>query len=337
MKAFLHILFICMLSCLALPCFAEEKEEETFDVAATIFEHLGDSYEWHIAGDCVIPLPCIVIEKGGVATFMSDEIEDGKVCKGYHIAEEGDYEGKIVNADGERPFDISITKNVLELLIVCTVMCVVILSLAAWYRKHGHKKAPGGFVGAMEAVIDFVDKDIVKASIGHGYEKFSYYLLTIFFFILTCNLLGLLPVFPGGANLTGNITVTATLAITSFIAINFFAPKEYYKSIFWPDVPLFLKAIPLMPVIEFIGVFTKPFSLTIRLFANILAGHVVILSLTCLIFITEPMGELMNGSMTVVSVLFCLFMNCLELLVAFLQAYVFTMLTATFIGMAHNE
>ena len=128
-----------------------------------------------------------------------------------------------------------------------------------------------------------------------------------------------------------------TLAISAFIAINFFAPKGYYKSIFWPEVPFFLKAFPLMPAIEFVGVFTKPFSLTIRLFANILAGHVVILSLSSLVFITAEMGAAINSSMTFVGVAFSIFMNCLELLVAFIQAYVFTMLTATFIGIAQSE
>ncbi len=190
----------------------------------------------------------------------------------------------------------------------------------------------------MEAVVDFIDKDVAKESIGHGYERFSPYLMTVFLFILTSNLLGLLPVFPGGANLTGNIAVTLTCAVTAFIAINCFAPKGYYKSIFWPDVPVFLKApLPIMPTIEFIGVFTKPFSLTIRLFANIMAGHIIILALTSVVFVTAKMGTAMCASMTVVSVLFCIFMNCLELLVAFIQAYVFTILTANFIGLARAE
>ena len=187
-------------------------------------------------------------------------------------------------------------------------------------------------------VIDFIDKDVAKESIGHGYEKFSPYLMTVFLFILTSNLLGLIPVFPGGANLTGNIAVTLTCAVTAFIAINCFAPKGYYKSIFWPDVPIFLKApLPIMPTIEFIGVFTKPFSLTVRLFANIMAGHIIILALTSVVFVTAKMGTAMCASMTAVSVLFCIFMNCLELLVAFIQAYVFTILTANFIGLAHDE
>ena len=303
-----------------------------------IFEHLGDSYEWHIAKGATIPLPCILIGEQGVDVFMSDKLEHGATYKGYHIAGAGDHEGKIVNEAGERPFDISITKNVLELFIVCILLCSVVLGLARWYKKNGAKKAPGGFVGMMEAVVDFIDKDVAKESIGHGYEKFSPYLMTVFLFILTSNLLGLIPVFPGGANLTGNIAVTLTCAVTAFIAINFFAPKGYYKSIFWPDVPVFLKApLPIMPTIEFIGVFTKPFSLTVRLFANIMAGHIIILALTSVVFVTAKMGAGMCASMTAVSVLFCIFMNCLELLVAFIQAYVFTILTANFIGLAHDE
>lgn len=314
------------------------RAEEGLDVSKLIFEHLGDSYEWHIVEGAVIPLPCILIGEQGVDVFMSNKLEHGATYQGYHIAEEGDYEGKIVNAAGERPFDISITKNVLELFIVCTLLCSVVLGLARWYRKNGSKKAPGGFVGMMEAVIDFIDKDVAKESIGHGYERFSPYLMTVFLFILTSNLMGLLPVFPGGANLTGNIAVTLTCAVSAFIAINFFAPKGYYKSIFWPDVPIFLKApLPIMPTIEFIGVFTKPFSLTVRLFANIMAGHIIILALTSVVFVTAKMGTAMCASMTAVSVLFCIFMNCLELLVAFIQAYVFTILTANFIGLAHDE
>ena len=329
----LVIYIICVLG-FAAPM----RAEESLDVSKLIFEHLGDSYEWHIVEGAVIPLPCILIGEEGVDVFMSDKLEHGATYKGYHIASEGDHEGKIVNAAGERPFDISITKNVLELFIVCILLCSVVLGVARWYRKNGFKKAPGGFVGMMEAVIDFIDKDVAKESIGHGYEKFSPYLMTVFLFILTSNLLGLIPVFPGGANLTGNIAVTLTCAVTAFIAINCFAPKGYYKSIFWPDVPIFLKApLPIMPTIEFIGVFTKPFSLTVRLFANIMAGHIIILALTSVVFVTAKMGAGMCASMTAVSVLFCIFMNCLELLVAFIQAYVFTILTANFIGLAHDE
>ena len=185
----LLIYIICVLG-FAAPM----RAEEGLYVSKLIFEHLGDSYEWHIVEGAVIPLPCILIGEQGVDVFMSTKLEHGATYQGYHIAEEGDYEGKIVNAAGERPFDISITKNVLELFIVCTLLCSVVLGLARWYRKNGSKKAPGGFVGMMEAVIDFIDKDVAKESIGHGYERFSPYLMTVFLFILTSNLLGLLPV-----------------------------------------------------------------------------------------------------------------------------------------------
>jgi len=314
---------------------AEEQGEGKVDVKEIIFGHLSDAYEWHIAGDAIIHLPCIVYSnESGLKVFMSDKLESGEEYEGYHIDAES---GKIVNAAGVRPFDISITKNVLELFFVCILLCSVILLSARWYKKNGYKKAPSGFIGMIEVVVNFIDKQVAEASIGHGYERFSPYLLTVFMFILTCNLLGLIPIFPGGANLTGNIAVTLTCAITAFIAINAFAPKEYYKSIFWPNVPLALKAIPLMPTIEFIGVFTKPFSLTVRLFANIMAGHIIILSLTSIVFITWQVGPSVGAPMTVVSVAFCIFMNCLELLVAFIQAYVFTILTANFIGLAQHE
>ena len=339
MKRYIFILLMSL--GVAMPSHAE------VDVTGIIFGHIADSYEWHIAGDAVIHLPCILISSDkGVDVFMSDKLEDGKEYKGYSIDEESGkivYAKNTVQADGTskiehiRPFDLSITKNVLELFIVCIILCSVILGLARWYKRNGYKRAPGGFVGMMEVLVNYIDKEVIKPSIGYGYERFSPYLLTIFLFILTSNLLGLIPIFPGGANLTGNIATTLGCAITAWIAINFFAPKEYFKSIFWPDVPLALKAIPIMPTIEFIGVFTKPFSLTIRLFANILAGHIIILSLTSIIFVCWEMSAALGAPLTILSVGLTIFMNCLELLVAFVQAYVFTILTANFIGLAHSE
>ena len=147
--------------------------------------------------------------------------------------------------------------------------------------------------------------------------------------------MGIFPVFPGGANITGNIAVTLVMALFTFFMVNIFGNKHYWKEILWPDVPLFLKAIPIMPVIEILGMFTKPFSLMIRLFANMLAGHIMLLSVIALIFLTASMGPLLNGSLSFVAVLFGIFLDCLELLVAFIQAYVFTMLSAVFIGLAH--
>ncbi|WP_373826939.1 F0F1 ATP synthase subunit A, partial [Bacteroides heparinolyticus] len=197
---------------------------------------------------------------------------------------------------------------------------------------------PGGFVGFMEMFIMMVNDDVIKGCVGPNYRKFSPYLLTAFFFIFINNLMGLVPFFPGGANVTGNIAVTMILALCTFFAVNIFGTKAYWRDIFWPDVPWWLKVpFPMMPMIELFGIFTKPFALMIRLFANMLAGHMAMLVLTSLVFISASMGPVLNGSLTVASVLFNIFMNALELLVAFIQAYVFTMLSAVFIGLAQEE
>ena len=183
-----------------------------------------------------------------------------------------------------------------------------------------------------------VNDDIIKSCIGKDYKRYAPYLLTAFFFIFLNNLMGLVPIFPGGGNVTGNIAITLVLACMTFLAVNIWGSKEYWREILWPDVPLWLKIpIPIMPLIEIFGIFTKPFALTVRLFANIMAGHSVILALTCIIFITASLGPVLNGSMSVISVLFAVFMNFLELLVAFIQAYVFTMLSAVFIGLSRVE
>jgi F-type H+-transporting ATPase subunit a len=182
-----------------------------------------------------------------------------------------------------------------------------------------------------------VEESIVKSSIGKDYKRYSPYLLTAFFFILINNIMGIIPIFPGGANTTGNIAITFFLAICTMIAVNVFGNREYWKEIFWPDVPLPLKVIPIMPVIELLSVFTRPFALMVRLLANIFAGHTVILALTFLIFLTVKMGVGVNAGMTVFSVILSVIMNCLELLVAYIQAYVFTLLSAVFIGLSRPE
>jgi F-type H+-transporting ATPase subunit a len=191
----------------------------------------------------------------------------------------------------------------------------------------------------LEFVINYVEDDVIKPALGKNYLKFSPYLLTAFFFILINNLMGLVPIFPFGANLTGNISVTLVLALFTYLITNIFGTKEYYKEIFWPEVPVFLKApLPLMPLIEIIGTLTKPIALMIRLFANIFAGHMIILVLMSLIFIFAGlMGVAVGAGVSVVSVAFSVFMYFLELLVAFIQAYVFTMLSAIFIGMSQVE
>lgn len=322
-------------------------EKEPVDVKGIVFGHIGDSYEWHITdiGDksIRIPLPVIVYSQTtGWHVFMSSAFEaNGGTYEGLYIAPAGStYEGKIVerNSAGEevRPFDISITKIVFSMLLNSVILIVIILSVARWYKKRPQgAKSPGGFVGVMEMLIMTINDDVIKNGIGPNYRKFAPYLLSAFFFILINNFMGLIPFFPGGANVTGNIAITLVLSVCSFIAINLFASREYWKEIFWPNVPLWLKVpVPMMPFIELFGVFIKPFALMIRLFANMLSGHMAILVLTCLIFIASSMGPVLFGSLTIASVVFSIFMNALELLVAFIQAYVFTMLSAVFIGLA---
>lgn len=327
---------------------AENKSEEAIDVKGIVLGHLADSYEWHITSwghtHITIPLPVIVHGSDGQwHLFSSSHLSHGESYEGFYIAQSGEHEGKIVelNAQGEevRPLDLSITKTVLALLINSTLLVLIILGTARWYKKRtARTAAPGGFVGLMEMAIMMIHDDLIKSCVGKDYKRYAPYLLTAFFFILINNLMGLIPIFPGGANVTGNIAITFLLALATFLMTNLFGSREYWKEVFWPEVPTWLKCpVPMMPLIEFVGLFTKPFALMIRLFANMMAGHAVILSLTCLVFVTASMGAAINGTMTVVSVIFCIFMNMLELLVAFIQAYVFTMLSAVFIGLSRVE
>lgn len=324
------------------------QKQENIDVKDIVFGHIGDAYEWHITTwgntPIVVPLPVIVRSaERGWHLFLSSSFDETGQYKGFYIAADGPHKGKIVEKDlrGKevRPLDISITKNVFALLFNSLLLILIIIGTARWYKKKTPgSTAPRGFVGFMEMFIIMIHEDIIKDCVGKDYKRFAPYLLTVFFFIFLNNIMGLVPIFPGGANVTGNIAVTLVLALFTFFMVNVFGNKEYWKDIFWPDVPSWLKVpVPLMPIVELFGIFTKPFALMIRLFANIMAGHSVILALTSLIFVTVSMGSVLNGTMTVVSVLFGIFMNLLELLVAFIQAYVFTMLSAVFIGLARME
>lgn len=333
----------------AAPESVSTEEAEPVDVKGIVFGHIGDAYEWHITDigetKLIIPLPVIVYSSTtGWHCFLSSRLEENHGSyEGFSIAPTGSpYEGKLVEHDAAgnevRPFDISITKVTLALLINSALLLVIILSVARWYKRHPKESAsPGGFVGCMEMFIMMINDDVIKSCVGPNYRKFAPYLLTAFFFIFINNLMGLIPFFPGGVNVTGNIAVTFVLAVCTFLAVNLFGSKHYWKDIFWPDVPWWLKVpVPMMPFIELFGIFTKSFALMIRLFANMLAGHMAMLILTCLVFISASMGPALNGSLTVASVLFNIFMNALELLVAFIQAYVFTMLSAVFIGLAQE-
>lgn len=329
---------------------SDEPAKEKIDIQHIIFSHTDDAYEWHITNigekEVIVPLPIILYsQNSGWNVFMSSKFhENGGEYKGFYISSSAENAGKIVEKDKAgnetRPLNISISKDVFELLLVVCLVTFMILYTARWYKnRKPSDNAPKGFVGFMEMFIMSINDDVIKSSIGEKhYRKYAPYLLTVFFFVFTSNLVGMIPFFPAGANITGNIAITFFLALCTFIATNLFGNKHYWKDIFWPDVPTWLKfPVPMMPVIEFFGVFTKPFALMVRLFANILAGHAIIISLVCIIFITFQMGVIAGTSLTVVSVIMTIFMDFLELLVAFIQAYVFTMLSAVFIGLAHLE
>lgn len=323
----------------------EEQKEQKLDVRAFILEHVSDSYVWHITkigeNEISIPLPVILYSKtSGWHVFMSSVFHRSPEYEGFTIAEEGKYKGKIIEKDATgvevRPFDISITKNVFALLFSSTLLIIIIMGVARSYKKNP-LQSKSGFAGFMEMFIMNINDDVIKPCIGKDYKKYAPYLLTVFFFVFINNILGLIPIFPGGANVTGNIAITFVLALITFLIVNLSGSKEYWKEIFWPDVPLWLKVPPMLPLIELVGIFTKPFALMIRLFANILAGHSIVLGLTCLVFVTVNLGHAMNTSMTVVSVFFSVFIGFVELLVAYIQAYIFTMLSAVFIGLARVE
>lgn len=308
-----------------------------------IFEHLGDAYGWEVPfmHSKRIPLPVIVrAQDGSWHMFLSSRLEDGANYQGFELAHGGDYNNKVVQVlpDGSqyRPVDLSITKNAAGIIIAALLVIAMVFKVRNWYKKNG-MKAPRRFTAALELVVDFVYTDTIRPIMGKEAPKYGPYLLTAFFFILTMNLLGLIVIFPGGANLTGNLAVTAVLALATFLVTNLTGTKHYWKEMFWPEVPTALKCpVPLMQVIEIFGIFTKPIALMIRLFANMMGGHMVVIVFMLLIFIFGSMfGVAVGGGMTVLSVALSLFMLLLDTLVSFIQAYVFTILSTMFISMAH--
>jgi F-type H+-transporting ATPase subunit a len=311
------------------PAEAHPAEEKAFNASEVILHHVVDDHIWHLwdghYGTIYLPVIVYSSEKG-LDIFSSHNFygEHHNVVdyNGYKLEH-----NHITLADsGKAVLDISITKNVAMLLINATLMVLVFMAVAKGYKKN-KGAAPTGIQSFIEPIIVFVRDEIVKPNIGHKYEKFLPYLLTLFFFILFGNLLGLLP---GAANLTGNIAVTLVLAVLTFIITNVNGNKAYWGHIFWtPGVPLVLRWI-ILPV-EIVGVFTKPISLTVRLFVAITAGHIVLLSLISLAFIFQSV------TIGFISSLIVLFINLIELLVAGIQAYVFTLFTSLYIGMATEE
>lgn len=317
----------------------EEWEDKAFDPKRTIFEHLGDEYGWTIIGKVTIPLPMIVRDNGGEWYFFSSSrLADGKTYKGFHVAGEGEYEGKIVGVDATgneyRPYDFSITKNAFSVMISGLVTMLIVFSLVRFYKRKKFK-APRKGMGGLEMIIEMLYKEVIVSVLGKEAKRYAPYLLTLFFFIFISNMMGLIAVFPGGANVMGNMSITLVLALCTFVVINVSGTKEYWKDIFWPDVPVGLKCpVPLLPIIEIFGVFTKPVALMIRLFANMLGGHLIVLVLISLIFLFSVMGQVVLGVTTVFSVLFAVFMNLIHVLIGFIQAYVFMLLSTIFIGLA---
>jgi F-type H+-transporting ATPase subunit a len=323
-----------------------QHEETELDVKNLILHHVADAYEWHITKindrEIAIPLPVILYSKNiGFQVFMSSRFHKNGSYKGFTIAHEGKYEGKVVEIDDKgnqrRPFDISLTKNAFSLFISSFLLIMLIMPLVRSYKRNGF--VPGNaYTVFMELFITDLYDNVIKSSLGKHAKKYAPYLLTLFFFIFVNNITGIIPIFPGGANVTGNITVTFALAFITFLIVNIKGSKEYWREILWPDVPWWLKVpLPVMPIIELVGIFMKPFALMIRLFANILAGHAVILALTSVIFVTVKLGIGVNAGMTVISILFSVFLGIVEVLVAYIQAYVFTLLTAIFISLARVE
>ena len=336
-----------------------EEKEHAFDAKSVILHHIGDANEFHIVGNLSMPLPVILWDKQeGLKFFMSSAFKHGhKAVDGFvldhgvvkkvvgdfpketvevevhhgEVVYDGHHfetEGKTTLLKATSFYDFSITKIVFAMMLSILILIIIFIGMARFYKKGN--KVPKGIYSALEPLILFVKDDIAIPNIGKGkYAKFLPYLLTVFFFVWLNNLLGLIPFFPGSANVTGNIALTLVLSVATMILTNINGSKTYWGHIFNPPVPLALK--PIMIPIELIGVLTKPFALMVRLFANISAGHVLILSLLSLIFIFK------SYMVAPVSVIFVFIMSMLELLVAFLQAYIFTLLSALFIGLAVDD
>lgn len=321
-----------------------EPEAKKLDPAQIIMDHIKDNHEFHFftieneknpheSFHATIPLPILLYSKEhGIAFFSSsrfghegnEQVVDGL----YKYDEKKD----IVSTDGSVVYDFSLTKNVVQMIFALTLLVVLMTGIAKKYKNgYGVTTAPKGWQNAVEPVITFVRDEVAKPNLQHKWSKYLPYLLTVFFFILINNIVGLLP---GSANVTGNIAFTLVLGIISLIVILFSSNKHFWGHIFWfPGVPLLVRIFIMLPV-ELLGVFTKPFALIVRLFANMVAGHIIILSFISLIFIFGSMNAVAGWGFSPLSVAFAVFIYLIEIMVAFIQAFIFTNLTAVFIGQA---
>ena len=375
MKSFTVAVFSIFSLLISVPSFAKEgdgenggEKKKTFNAQEVIFGHILDGHDFHFFDithadgsktPIGIPLPVILYSpQRGLNVFMSSKFEHGhKSYKGYRLLEEHYLEklkeeghdlkkeglsaGKIIPVDANdhldksvKFYDISLTRNVVQMILSLALLVWIMVTIAKRYQKgHGVKSAPSGMQNLLEPVITFVRDEVAKPNLGDKWEKYLPYLLTVFFFILINNLLGLIP---GSANVTGNIAFTLILGLISFVVILASSKKHYWAHIFNPPgMPAGVKAI-LVPV-EFLSVFIKPMALIIRLFANMVAGHIIIICLISLIFIFAGLNRYAGWGTSVFSIPFTIFIYFIEILVAFIQAYVFAMLTAVFVGQAYEE
>lgn len=320
---------------------AAQHDGEKFNAGEMIIDHVVDAHDWHIAGHLSLPLPVIVYSKDrGLDMFLSSKFNHGHdAYNGYKLQK-----NKIVavNEDGSinedvtaNLYDFSITKTIASMLISVIILLWIFISVANTYKRNPNS-APKGLQSFIEPIIIFIRDDLAKPSIGKKYEKFMPYLLTVFFFIWINNLMGLIPIIPGGANVTGNISIALTLATITLVITLINGNKHYWQHIFaMPGVPPWV--LVLLTPIEILGIFLRPFVLMIRLFANIAAGHIIALAFFSLIFIFAEMSAAAGYGFSIFTTIFTVFMSSLELLVAFLQAYVFTLLSAVYFGAAVEE
>ena len=315
-----------------------EEKKEGFDAKEVIFGHILDAHEFHFFGykgsdgkehEVAIPLPVILYSpQKGLSVFMYSAFHHGEhEVDGYKLEN-----GKIVATEtGVTFYDFSLTRNVVQMILALALLTWLMVSIANSYKKgQGVTSAPKGKQSLLEPVITFVRDQVAKPNLGHKADKYLPYLLTVFFFILINNIIGLIP---GTANVTGNIAFTVVLGVISFVVILFSSNSHFWGHIFNPPgVPGFVK--PILVLVEFLSVFIKPFALIIRLFANMVAGHIIIICLISLIFIFAQLNKYAGMGTIPVSIAFTIFIYFIEVLVAFLQAFIFTMLTAVFIGQA---
>jgi F-type H+-transporting ATPase subunit a len=319
------------------------EKKEGFNANEVIFDHILDAHEFHFFNytgkdgkehHVSIPLPVILYSpEKGLSVFMSSAFHHGEhEVDGYKLVG-----NKIMPVDpAQKVYNFSLTRNVVQMMLGLIILMWILISMANKYKRNGSGKAPSGLQNAIEPVITFIRDEVAIPNLGPKYKKYLPYLLTVFFFILINNIFGLIP---GSANVTGNIAFTLVLAVISFIVILISTNKHFWGHIFNPPVPGFVKGI-LVPV-EILGVFTKPFALMIRLFANMMAGHIIIICLISLIFIFGGLSKGIGWGFSPISIAFAVFIYLIEILVAFIQAFIFTNLTAVFIGQAfegeHHE